>query len=79
MGTRGYIVYRYKRLYFYVYNHCDSYPKCLGTMLHARIPRNDPEKLEKYIKRERARLNAFITEMKKRLKVSIFIPYVPHM
>lgn len=77
MGTRGYIVYRYKKLYFYCYNHSDSYPDCLGLMLYGRIPRNNPEKLEKYLKRQRARLDNLIAEAKKRLKVSIFVLYIP--
>ncbi|OJA21361.1 hypothetical protein AZE42_10022 [Rhizopogon vesiculosus] len=31
MGTHGYIVYRYRDMYFYKYNHWDSYPENLGV------------------------------------------------
>lgn len=30
MGTRGYIVIKFKDLYYVVYNHMDSYPEILG-------------------------------------------------
>jgi hypothetical protein len=40
MNTRGYKVYRYKGRYFVYYNHCDSYPDCLGVDILRQTPRN---------------------------------------
>ena len=31
MGTRGYLIFKYKRVYYVIYNHWDSYPSGMGV------------------------------------------------
>ena len=37
MGTRGFVVIKYKNMYYRIYNHFDSYPQGLGVKLVAFI------------------------------------------
>lgn len=45
MGTRGYIVIKYKSKYYTIYNHFDSYPEYLGEFLVMLIKTMDIYKL----------------------------------
>jgi len=65
MGTRGYKVYRYNRRYFVYYNHCDSYPDCLGVGILHKIPRNaSKEKFEQWVRAIKENLDAQYEDMK---------------
>lgn len=46
MGTRGYIVYVYKGIYYVLYNHWDSYPEGLGEKIVNEISEFDDEPLK---------------------------------
>ncbi|KAI0937791.1 hypothetical protein AcW1_003858 [Taiwanofungus camphoratus] len=48
MGTRGYIVHRYKRRWLVVYNHWNSYPGCLGVSVLLDIP-TDPDEFQAWL------------------------------
>lgn len=43
MGTRGYIVHRYRGRYYIRYNHFDSYYEVLGVGVVAGIPSDKEE------------------------------------
>lgn len=45
MGTRGFIVCRFRGRYYITYNHWDSYPEGLGKELITDIP-TDPEEFQ---------------------------------
>ena len=65
MGTRGYKVYRYNHHYFVYYNHCDSYPDCLGVGILHKIPRNaSKEKFEQWVRAIKENLDAQYESMK---------------
>jgi hypothetical protein len=65
MGTRGYKVYRSKGRYFVYYNHCDSYPDCLGIGILRRIPRNvSKEQFEQWARAVQEDLDAQYERMK---------------
>lgn len=65
MGTRGYKVYRYKGRYFVYYNHCDSYPDCLGVEILRQIPRNvSKEQFERWVRAIQENLDARYERMK---------------
>ncbi|KAL0565678.1 hypothetical protein V5O48_016338 [Marasmius crinis-equi] len=70
MGTRGYIVYRYKRVRYYLYNHCDSYPDGLGADLVEDIPKpSDGEgwqcRFEEWLEENRRFMERMISEATK--------------
>ncbi len=65
MGTRGYRVYRYNGRYFVYYNHCDSYPDCLGVEILRKIPRNvSKERFEQWVRAIQKSLDAEYETMK---------------
>ena len=43
MGTRGYKAWRFRKRYYYQYNHWDSYPTGLGKIIVAEIPKDSPQ------------------------------------
>ena len=45
MGTRGFYCFRYKGLYYVIYNHWDSYPDGLGETLVNQLRNLDPQDL----------------------------------
>jgi len=49
MGTRGYIVVKYKGKYYYVYNHFDSYPSNLGKKIVNMIKQREVVKSKSYV------------------------------
>ena len=55
MGTRGYLVYRYRRRYYVFYNHWDSYPVGLGKAIIETIPQ-DPTEFEAWLEAKRSLL-----------------------
>jgi hypothetical protein len=42
MSTRGYIIIKYKGLYYRIYNHFDSYPSYLGKAVVSFLTQHDP-------------------------------------
>ena len=49
MGTRGFYCFRYKGLYYVIYNHWDSYPDGLGETLVNQLRNIDPQDLRNMI------------------------------
>ncbi|KAL0064819.1 hypothetical protein AAF712_008216 [Marasmius tenuissimus] len=65
MGTRGLIVYRYKRVPRIIYNHWDSYPEGLGLQLLREIPKpSDGEGWQ-------SRFNEWLAENRRMVEESI--------
>ncbi|KAL0566874.1 hypothetical protein V5O48_015126 [Marasmius crinis-equi] len=72
MGTRGYVVHRYKRVRLNRYNHYDSYPSGLGLDLLKKIPKpSDGEgwqaDFEKWLAKKRRKVEGMISEATKGL------------
>src|SRR5437764_13142354 len=49
MATRGFYCFRYKGLYYMIYNHWDSYPEGLGETLVNQLRNIDPQDLRNMI------------------------------
>ena len=52
MGTRGFKAWRFRKRYYYQYNHWDSYPEGLGQTIVATIPSN-PEDYQTWLEEQR--------------------------
>lgn len=78
MGTRGYIVYRYKKLFFCLYNHWDSYPSGLGLQLLHEIPR-DPEAFREWLEDKQDELEAVLDKRKNQAQVCTANPTILSM
>lgn len=48
MGTRGYIVVKFQKKYYRVYNHNDSDPQNLGEAIVSLIRKRKPKAIESY-------------------------------
>jgi hypothetical protein len=48
MGTRGLVFIRCRGRYFIYYNHFDSYPDFLGTVIVSEIPKDPDQYRSKY-------------------------------
>lgn len=52
MGTRGYKAWRFRKRYYFEYNHWDSYPEGLGKELANTIP-SDPDEYATWLEAQR--------------------------
>ena len=60
MGTRGLRVYRYRKRYYALYNHWDSYPEGLGDKIVAEIPA-DKSEYQAWLSSQRAKVEGWET------------------
>ena len=61
MGTRGFKAWRFRKRYYFQYNHHDSNPQCLGQWIVATIPRN-PERYRTWLEEQRKTAAAWEAE-----------------
>ena len=61
MGTRGFKAWRFRKRYYFQYNHWDSYPEGLGQMIVATIP-SKPEEYQTWLKDQRKAAAAWEAE-----------------
>ncbi|KAF9078614.1 hypothetical protein BDP27DRAFT_1309874 [Rhodocollybia butyracea] len=64
MTTHGYLIYRYKGLYFIFWHGYDAYPSGLGVKFLGEIP-SDPVKFEEYIVAKKEELEGMLEELRR--------------
>ena len=69
MGTRGYLIWRYRRRYYVFYNPYDSYPKGLGDALFRSIPEDSVE-FEKWLEAKKTWLSSLEATLEEVLTIT---------